>query len=157
MTLRAWVPGNPKTKGSMESQERRGGGRRMVQSVEGSDEWALKITRAVQLLLATEPTPYRGAVMVQLAFWLPVADAAAGRCGDVDKLERNVLDALTKAGVYGDDVQVTHSPSFKYPVGAGGVQQAGVLIVVEPVDPLAFVEAFAAQVHDERRRMGLTT
>lgn len=157
MTLRVWVPGLPKTKGSMESQERRGGGRRMVQSVEGSDEWALKMTRAVQQLLAIEPTPYRGAVMVTLAFWLPVADAAAGRCGDVDKLERNVLDALTKAGVYGDDVQVTHSPSFKYPVGAGGVMQPGVLIVAEPVEPLAFVEAFAQQVHEQRALMGLTT
>jgi Holliday junction resolvase RusA-like endonuclease len=153
MTLRAWVPGPPKTKGSMEAQH---GGRRMVQSVEGSEEWALKITRAVQQLLATEPTPYRGAVMVTLAFWLPVADAAAGRCGDVDKLERNVLDALTEAGVYGDDVQVTHSPSFKYPVGAGGVLQPGVLIVAEPVDPLAFVAAFALQVHEQRALMGLS-
>lgn len=159
MTLRVWVPGLPKTKGSMESQERRGGGRRMVQSVEGSDEWALKITRAVDgaIRQVIAPVPYRGAVMVTLAFWLPVADAAAGRCGDVDKLERNVLDALTRAGVYGDDVQVTHSPSFKYPLGAGGVDQPGVLIVAEPVDPLAFVMGLARQVHEERWRMGLTS
>lgn len=151
MTLQAWVPGHPKTKGSMVQQ-----GHRMVQSVEGSEEWALKITRAVRQLLAIHPTPYVGAVMVSLAFWLPVADATQDKCGDVDKLLRNVLDALTKARVYGDDVQVTHATSFKYPVGAGGVEQPGVLITAQPIDPLAGVEYQAAAVHAQRRLMGLT-
>lgn len=32
---------------------------------------------------------------------------------DVDKLSRNVLDALTKAGVYEDDCQVNHLVALK--------------------------------------------
>lgn len=156
MTLRIWVPGHPKTKGSMEAQQQAGRRRpRMVQSVIGSTDWAAVMSRAVRARLATEPTPYVGPVMVTLGFWLPVEDAAAGRCGDVDKLTRNVLDALTKI-VYGDDVQVTHCTSFKYPLGAGGVMQPGVLIIATPIDPLASVDYLAVAVHEERRLMGLT-
>lgn len=160
MSLRVWVPGHPKTKGSMESQERRGGGRRMVQSVEGSEQWALIVERAVRSSwsYATEPTPYAGPVAVSLAFWLPVADCAAGRPGDLDKLVRNVLDALTKAGVYGDDAQVTHMPEVgKYPVGMGGVPTAGVMIEVRPCDPWEGISWAAVAVHEERRALGLTT
>lgn len=61
--------------------------------------------------------PIEGPVTVVAVFHLPVKDVAAGRVGDLDKLARNLLDALTDAGVYGDDVQVTRLIVDK--IGAG--------------------------------------
>jgi Holliday junction resolvase RusA-like endonuclease len=154
--MRLWVPGHPKTKGSMEQQR----GRRMVQSVEGSEEWALIVERAARAKLAEvfHAVPYVGPVAVRMAFWLPVADCAAGRPGDLDKLIRNVLDALTKAGVYGDDAQVTHMPSVgKYPVGMCGIPTAGVLIEAWPCQPHDGITWAAVAAHEERRALGLTT
>lgn len=167
MSLRAWVPGRPKTKGSMESQERRGGGRRMVQSVEGSEAWAGMVERAVRAKIASESHwsipfdnlplyPIVGPVAVRMAFWLPVSEAWSGRPGDLDKLVRNVLDALTRAGVYGDDAQVTCMPNVgKFPVGMGGVPTAGVLIEAWPCAPHDGISWAAVAAHEERTAMGL--
>ena len=43
-----------------------------------------------------------------LTYYLPVTPERLVQqgSGDIDKLERNVLDALTQAGVYVDDAQV---------------------------------------------------
>lgn len=52
---------------------------------------------------------------------------------DTDKLERAVLDALTKAGVYGDDGQVAKLGSTKrYAPERGGT---GALITVRTLEP----------------------
>ncbi len=149
--ISVWVPGASKTKGSMKQQQhprtcrckvcatgRRGG--RLVQSVEGSEQWAALITRAVWDAYSIVKRPPgvawhcpTGMVSARLTFWLPVEDVIAAGAGDNDKLERNVLDALTKAGAYGDDVQVVHLESRKYPARAH--PGPGVLIELWPTSP----------------------
>jgi Holliday junction resolvase RusA-like endonuclease len=57
---------------------------------------------------------------VAASFALPVEDATATRAGDVDKLGRNLLDALQDAGAYRDDVQVTRLLLDKTPAGERG-------------------------------------
>lgn len=131
--ITVWVSGSPKTKGSMEWQQ--GGGNRRgraVQSVEGSEEWAWAVQTGVSPALVIDPaTPLRGPVFVRATFWLPVPDVTVQRTGDLDKLLRNVLDAMTKAGAYGDDVQVTRSEVAKYATD-GPNDPAGVLLEFEP-------------------------
>lgn len=117
--MMVWVPGAAKTKGSMVTQQRRGGGApRLVQSVEGSERWAALVEQATRQALQhdrSERWPIAGHVGVHLRFWLPVADATQTHAGDIDKLARNVLDALTKAGAYNDDVQVKWLLAEKFP------------------------------------------
>jgi Holliday junction resolvase RusA-like endonuclease len=135
--IRVWMPGMPKTKGSMEQQQhphtcrcrtcatgRRG--YRMVQSVQGSEQWAALVAQAVR-----DGAPYSklaGPVAVRCAFWLPVDPISRG-AGDGDKLERNVWDALTKAAAWGDDVQVVEWSGAKY----GPDPRPGVLVTVRPM------------------------
>lgn len=136
--ITVWVPGVAKTKGSMTVQR----GRRLAQSVQGSEEWAELVRRCtverIRIVhggggrLAPKPVIPKGIpVAVRLAFWLPVADVTAERSGDVDKLARNVLDALTKAGAYADDVQVVKLHVDKYP--ASDLVQPGLLLRADPL------------------------
>ena len=101
LVLSCWVPGRPKTKGSLTVINAK---RNVVSDTPASKRWrALMAYSAAALVKA----PLEGPVVVVAVFHLPVVDVAAGRVGDLDKLARNLLDALTDAGVYGDDVQVT--------------------------------------------------
>ena len=124
--ITVWVPGAPKTKGSMTWQ--RGGRGRAVQSVQGSEEWAWAVTQAVQTWRGDHGLA--GPVFVRATFWLPVPDVTVAQVGDLDKLLRNVLDALTKAGAYGDDVQVTRVETVKYATD-GANDPPGVLLEFE--------------------------
>ncbi len=118
-----WVPGRPATKGSLDAIPRSGGGFYMRESVQGSKDWRRLVAQAVREDRAghglTEPT--RSAVGVRILFVLPVPIGieattstefisglwpSMARAGDVDKLTRNVLDALQDAGAYEDDTQV---------------------------------------------------
>lgn len=70
------------------------------------------------------------AVAVRMVFWVPGSDrggagAAAAqpvrpRSGDIDKMTRAVLDALTKAEAYEDDVQVVKIMAEQYWADLGG-------------------------------------
>lgn len=109
-----FVPGWPKTKGSVEAIPRRGGkGTYVRQSVQGSTEWARLVEDHVKRTFGGTGRPKRTGVGVRvvLTYWLPcypdqlILKGARGN-GDIDKLERNVLDALTRGGAYGDDAQV---------------------------------------------------
>lgn len=118
-----WVPGRPATKGSLDLAPRAGGGTYARESVVGSKDWRRLVAQAVREDRAerglTEPT--LSAVGVRTLFVLPVpigvmaawpTELVSGlwpsmaRVGDVDKLTRNVLDALQDAGAYKDDTQV---------------------------------------------------
>lgn len=166
--ISVWVSGVPKTKGSMEQQQhprtcrcrtcstgRRG--YRMVQSVEGSEQWAALVARAVADSVALSPAagvghlPMGGSVAVRLAFWLP-GDPIAPRAGDVDKLARNVLDALTKAGAYGDDVQVVRMICDKY----GPAPAPGLLVQVWPHVPDTADATVQLMAYQMRVNQGLT-
>lgn len=122
VVLEVFVPGHAKTKGSLEKQ-----GHRLVESVVGSKTWRSKMAYMARGICGGV-APAVGPVAVRLVFWLPVEDVAAGRPGDIDKLARNALDALTDAKVYADDVQVVKLVSEKCPVRADRPQ--GVLIQV---------------------------
>lgn len=114
LVLDLWVSGRPTTKGSVEHI----GHGRVRQSVAGSTEWARFLRRAVAdtgIGTLGRDVPVR----VRCLFFQPVPRSgphSSGapiheRAGDSDKLERNVLDALTlkkdvKGGVWPDDVQV---------------------------------------------------
>jgi Holliday junction resolvase RusA-like endonuclease len=100
--LSFWVPGIAKTKGSMKS----GSQGQMWQSVKGSTQWAKIVESAARKAVADHGWEVAtGRVAVVLEFYLP-GDPLAKGAGDGDKLERNVFDALTKARVWVDDVQV---------------------------------------------------
>lgn len=101
LVLSCWVPGRPKTKGSLTVVN---GARNVVSDTPASKRWRQLMAYRVAALIKA---PLEGPVIVVAVFHLPAVDVAGGRVGDLDKLARNLLDALTDAGVYGDDVQVT--------------------------------------------------
>lgn len=114
LVLSCWVPGRPKTKGSLTVVN---GSRGTVADTPASKRWRQLMAYAVAGMIKA---PLEGPVIVAAVFHLPVKDAAAGRVGDLDKLARNLLDALTDAGVYGDDVQVTRLIVDKVEAGERG-------------------------------------
>ena len=123
LILSTWIPGRPKTKGSLDFQpgakctccsrcEAYKPGGRAVENVAGSSRWRQLMAYQAGLGMAGKE-PIEGPVIVVAVFYLPAADVAAGRVGDGDKLARNLLDALQDAGVYADDVQVRDLLAFK--------------------------------------------
>lgn len=114
LVLSCWVPGRPKTKGSLTVVN---GKRNVVSDTPASKRWRSLMAYAAAGLVKA---PLDGPVIVVAVFHLPAADVAAGRVGDLDKLARNLLDALTDAGVYGDDVQVIRLICEKVPADMAG-------------------------------------
>ena len=136
----AWCPGRPRTKGSLDfvpgprcrcSPQCKGhlpAGARARENVAGSGQWRqLMASRFAQLRVLPDAWP--GPVAVYAVFWLPVVDVTAARSGDIDKLMRNVLDALTDAKIYEDDVQVVRSMGDK--AEANARRGPGVMVRVE--------------------------
>jgi len=126
--LNFWVPGPPKTKGSLTARAPRCHccdackgyvGQPQLRDSVGSGRWRklvayqaeqAKIERAILRWGMGFPVP--GPVAVDLTFGL-LGDPVVTGAGDLDKLYRNVLDALTDAGVYSDDVQVVRLSGSK--------------------------------------------
>lgn len=124
MVIEFFVPGVPKTKGSMNSY----GGNRLRQSVKGSVEWGKRVQMyAYNALVDLDwddssgslfPSPLPVAVYCE--FYLPRPSGNTDlyptrkSSGDSDKLVRNVFDALQQAGVYEDDSQVVEQSSCKH-------------------------------------------
>jgi len=116
--MRIWVPGRPRTKGSMKSFWPKGAQRAvMVQNNPESRAWQSRVT---EFAFKAGLTPYKNAVSIVAVFNFQrpashlnkkglLRDSApqspGHSCGDVDKLLRNVLDALTGLAYY-DDSQV---------------------------------------------------
>lgn len=118
--VRAWIPGRSRTKGSLEV---RGG---YARDSEHSKRWRALVAQTLRTSLPAGHVPYGGPVAVTIGCVLPVTSLAAGDpdaalitrgSGDVDKLARNILDALSApradgsdarlcAGVIADDAQV---------------------------------------------------
>ena len=111
-----YVGGWPRTKGSV--TPRRGGRAPEYQDRESKD-WAARVQYEAERAAARSgwERVATGPVSVHLVYWLPLDDVTvpgAGQ-GDVDKLERNILDALTAAGIYADDRQVVRVVHEKWP------------------------------------------
>lgn len=142
--IECFVPGPPRTKGSMKIVNNRRGV--LAEAVAGSTRWrqlvayAMLAERRPYVALSSQSLPWSGPIVVRIEFRLPV-EAIAVRSGDLDKLTRNVLDALSActdkcpvdcrnhAGIYRDDVQVVHLDIRK----VGPVTDVGALIRVVPV------------------------
>lgn len=151
--VRVWVAGAARTKGSLRGELTPGvtstGARRirMVESVKGSSAWRAATVQAVMAALGgvASPSgprlpcrPWSVAVEVGLCVWLPRpatsrADSwpTSQRTGDVDKLQRNVGDALVDVGLLADDSLIV---SWLAPtkLWAPSPLQAGALILVRP-------------------------
>jgi Holliday junction resolvase RusA-like endonuclease len=124
-----WVPGVPRTKGSLDAR---------MQDTPQSKRWrqlvAAEIERDMRVRYADgRPLPvglrYQGPVAVRCVF------VRADGIGDVDKLARNVLDALTDSRVIADDVQVVELRCTRVEP-AGTRRGEGALVVVAPWDPI---------------------
>jgi Holliday junction resolvase RusA-like endonuclease len=147
-----FVPGAAKTKGSMVARPNGS----MKESVIGSSQWRALMAQAVrddiarrQPPVAELRSPWPGAVSVTVAAYLAPRPPREGvwlswpiweRAGDLDKLVRNVLDALgsksknpkMNGGAIVDDNLVCKLIAEKHVAGDEPFQQqAGVRIVVE--------------------------
>lgn len=151
-----WVADTPRPKGSWDPQVRAGarGGRgtqscphchksvrvHLASSSNTEPRWA-RLCKLEAERLKAGLLPLDGAVVVHLSFYFDrskylgpmAADSeypTADYIGDIDKLTRSVLDALTGT-VYGDDRQVTRLLVSK--AWAPAMTQAGVLVQVAPL------------------------
>ena len=102
--LSVWIPGKPKTKGSLEVVNARRGRSVVRESVVGSKRW--RALMAYALGNAYDAPPLIGRVGVDAVFHLPVQDVTTAGAGDLDKLARNLLDAMQDAKIFSNDVQV---------------------------------------------------
>jgi len=119
LVLDCFVPGRPKTKGSVQVVNGRRG---VVRDTPASHRWRQQVAYVARQVMAdrARAEPLSGRIVVGLVFYLPVGDVTQRQCGDLDKLERNVLDALgctdpDDARLYVDDVQVVRIVSEKRP------------------------------------------
>lgn len=154
--VETFVAGAPKTKGSMEVRNRATGA--MKESVAGSSNWRALMAAAVKDDIARRHganpmapvvLPWSGAVAVTVVAYLPppagwvtrflgvVTWPTWERAGDLDKLVRNVLDALgsksrnpkMNGGAIVDDNLVCRIVAEKHT--GGETRPVGVLIRVE--------------------------
>ena len=75
MVLSCWVPGRPKTKGSLTVVN---GARNVVSDTPASKRWRALMAYAAAALVKA---PLEGPVAVVAVFHLPAVDVAAGRVG----------------------------------------------------------------------------
>lgn len=141
----AFVPGAPKTKGSLKMIP----GRKCrccvkcrgyldkghaEESVIGSKHWRSMMAEGLtaEMIRMGSQVAHSGLVTVQAAFYLPCPLVIGGGSGDVDKLLRNLLDAATDSKVYGDDVQVARVVVDKFALDEEwpqGVFQGAAIVV----------------------------
>jgi crossover junction endodeoxyribonuclease RusA len=156
--ISVWVAGKPAPQGSKRYVGRPGGGRGvLIESSKAVKPWRADVRQAfldhgdtVSPGVATFG-PYV-AVVVKIVFVMPRPVAtpktkptpAAVKQPDLDKLVRAVLDAITSAGVWCDDAQVTAAHTHKRIAELG--EPTGAMIHLEhvPVLPIAGVSSLSA-------------
>lgn len=134
------VNGVPKTKGSM-----RYVGGRMIEGNRGSKDWRALVSDAAFRAIGgngdSVPDGYPvSGVSLHLDATFRFARPKSRRrgepitrsSGDLDKLLRNVLDALQDAGVIGDDSQVTSCTASKRYVDGSTLPGATIIITTPP-------------------------
>lgn len=127
-----WASGIARTKGSLRViGYRHSGSPVMGEAVTGSGEWRRVVAAAFLHARGAEPgpggwsggvAPLCGPVRVVCAVALPRPSTGHGASSewpdtpgrnDLDKLERNIGDALTDAGVIDDDARIVHWDASK--------------------------------------------
>jgi Holliday junction resolvase RusA-like endonuclease len=122
VTRSTFIPGHARPKGSLKPQQTRGGGGRltgnvrMVESSTDGPRWRRTIAKHVEALGWAQ---IDGPCVVEMTFWFDPASVGWDsdqldeddfpihpHIGDLDKLVRNVLDALQDCGAYANDRQV---------------------------------------------------
>lgn len=115
-----WVAGVPRTKGSLD---------RRMQDTPASQAWRYLVKAEVERDMRVRGTvTFDGPVAVRCVF------VRSDGVGDVDKLARNVLDALTDSKVIVDDVQVVKLSCERVTAGGRG-DGAFVLVAIVDDDP----------------------
>ncbi len=164
LVARAWCPGRSRTKGSLKPMHVRGQGGRacklgLTEDHVLSNPWKKRQMIALVKGERRVAGPYGWPVEVRAFYRFDRADVVPGDVyaaetwpmptaqpvGDVDKLWRSTLDALTQAKIITDDALVVGGAPFKRWVRAG--ERAGVLIVVtaaRPVEDIIRMEIEAA-------------
>lgn len=129
-----FVPGVPRTKGSLDLRNRKAG---TLAGDPREVQWAAIVKRAlIEDRSAGGHAPIDGPVGVDLVFLMPTESVIVQGpgAGDLDKLVRSVLDAITQAKVWGDDVQVVEMRVAKVDLSAPG--QPGVIIRIDAHGPV---------------------
>lgn len=111
MSWQTFIPGRPKPQGSKTSGVNRKTGKTFVREDNaGTKPWRKIMVEALQDDRGVPLARFESAVWVRLRFVFlrpkshaPSSLPTSKALGDVDKLTRNVLDALTQAGVITDD------------------------------------------------------
>lgn len=106
--LRVWIPGHPKPQGSKIAGRRKDGTVFMREANSKARPWRNVV---IEALSKEAPDTLEGAVRVHAHFYMPmlkkpIPHPVTRSSYDIDKLSRNVLDALTIAGIVYDDSQV---------------------------------------------------
>lgn len=149
------VHGTPATKGSMKPVPIGKGTKKRIALIEShatSKPWREAVkSAALDAILAREGTgrPFAtlsGPVEVEVVYGFPKPKSApktrrtwpiTRSSGDLDKLHRNVLDALTDVAVLGDDSQVAKLTGVKVYAGEGDdghlVPHPGAWVMVRPL------------------------
>jgi Holliday junction resolvase RusA-like endonuclease len=122
--LTVFIPGHPKPQGSKVLGQRKDGTAFMREANSKARPWRSVVIEALKPL-ATEPLG--GAVRVHLHFYMPLLKKTpqypiTRSSYDVDKLARNMLDAITQAGIIKDDSQVVSLITTKEYAERSGVQ-----------------------------------
>jgi Holliday junction resolvase RusA-like endonuclease len=127
-----FVPGHPKTKGSLTIVPGRRCrccpacqgyvGKPHAKDTPASGAWRKLMAYQLRARARDRPDifPLVGPVAVY-ALWVLAGDVITTGAGDKDKLDRNLFDALTDAGVYADDVQVVDGRTMKIRGDSPGV------------------------------------
>jgi len=134
------IAGSSKSKGSLRNVAKRGRTAHLVEQVEGSEDWKKTLIKAfhrkVRLGDGTNPAltlpgyPYDDAVKVIVVFYFPKPvnsslDYPSTRTYyDLDKLQRNLGDALEQGHVLKDDARIIEwsaQKRFAYPEGFVGL------------------------------------
>jgi len=142
--VQVFVPGRPRTKGSLKPVHIRSGAGRCRVSLTESGEYAIawKKTMIAAIRAACVCERWPGPVRVDTFFrferlcepdkempW-PTREKGEYAHGDEDKLRRNALDALTQSGLIFDDALVIGGQNWKRFCEPG--ESPGVLIIVTP-------------------------
>ena len=129
--LEFWVEGTPKAQPRVKPCVR--GRHAGVYTPDTADAWKAEVRRAA-LSKCSTPEPLRGPLSVKLTFFMPRPKSRKGDVWhttkpDADNLTKAVLDALTDAGIWGDDAQVARQLVEKF--YAAGTNDAGCAVIIE--------------------------
>lgn len=145
-----WVPGSPKTKGSLTVVNSGGKGRKAhVEDTPESKRWRMFMVERIRSWRWQQPgaalwygQPYPGPVDITATFYQAIKPEDMVRkvagSGDLDKLVRNLFDAISVnddpklgAGVILDDMQVICLSANKLPAAWSNTGDPGLWVQVE--------------------------